>query len=193
MFLFQQFIFSFDIYRHHTNQVTGLRGNSQQAEPHIAVPTRESLTKEALFHISHICIEYTFNRIPLEIKFNTRYTAVYICPLLNEYKKTKQCATHGTVHLSTSSWNKKNNKQKNNQTKEQNNGSGSQIDTTFIQVGAIPSRFSMSMKAFISFRLHTERGNRVHAPPRHLHQLNERLYKRITTQCDVSGRHVTSC
>lgn len=76
-----------DIYRHHTNQVTGLRGNSQQAEPHIAVPTRESLTKEALFHISHICIEYTFYRIPLEIKFNTRYTAVYICPLLNDIKK----------------------------------------------------------------------------------------------------------
>lgn len=94
--------FIFDIYRHHTNQVTGLRGNSQQAEPHIAVPTRESSTKEALFHISHICIEYTFYRIPLEIKFNTRYTAVYICPLLlNDQKretKTERCAMHGTGH-----------------------------------------------------------------------------------------------
>jgi len=88
---FQQFIFVLDIYRHHTNQVTGLRGNSQQAEPHIAVPTRESLTKEALFHISHICIEYTFYRIPLEIKFNTRYTAVYICPLLNDIKNETVC------------------------------------------------------------------------------------------------------
>lgn len=35
------------------------------------------------------------------------------------------------------------NKQKNNQTKEKNHGSGSQIDTTFIQVGAFPSRFSV--------------------------------------------------
>lgn len=85
MYFSTVYFFRLDIYRHHTNQVTGLRGNSQQAEPHIAVPTRESSTKEALFHISHICIEYTFYRIPLEIKFNTRYTAVYI--LSNDIKK----------------------------------------------------------------------------------------------------------
>lgn len=156
MFCFNS-LFHFDIYRHHTNQVTGSRGNSQQAEPHIAVPTRESSTKEALFHISHIRIEYTFYRIPLEIKFNTRYTAVYICPLLNDIKtKRKQCALHGTGHLITSSW-----KQKETTNKHDNkrNGSGLQRDTTFIQVGAThqPSLFSSKfMKAFILFKLHTE-------------------------------------
>lgn len=55
---------------------------------------------------------------------------------------------------------KKMNKQ-NNSIKEQNNGSGSQIDTTFIQVGAFQSRFPTFMKAFILFRLHTEREQTV--------------------------------
>lgn len=82
----------------------------------------------------------------------------------------------------------------NNSIKEQNNGSGSQIDTTFIQVGA----FSVSLLyvyegLHIVQTSHRARANRTRASPRHLHQLNERLYKRITTQCDVSGRHVTSC